>query len=80
MPESNFVRNRVSQLVAQLGPSEASRQLNMPKDMLVRIAAGVPVREASLLLAAQRLGLLISSSPLPLALSTLPQAGDPTSL
>ena len=78
--DSNMVYTRVAKLTAELGPAEAGRRLGIAQNTLARLAAGLPVRQGTLLLAAQRLGLLISSSPLPLALSTVPPAGETASL
>jgi hypothetical protein len=60
MPDHQVIRTRIAQIVAELGLSEASRRLNMKRETLLRLSGGGDVREGSMLLAAQRLGLLQS--------------------
>jgi len=52
------IRSRVAALTAEVGVAEASRRLDVRREVLLRLAAGTQVREGSLLLVAQRLGLL----------------------
>jgi len=72
MPNSQVVRTRISQIIAEIGLGEASRRLNLRREVLLRLAGGADVREGSMLLAAQRLGLLQSTSA---SLATPPSFG-----
>ena len=74
--DNTMIYTRIAKLTAELGPAEAGRRLGIAQNTLARLAAGLPVRAGTLLLAEQRLGLLISSSPLPMAISSLPPAGE----
>lgn len=49
------MRKRVSVLLASMGVRAASRLLRVNRDPLLAIAAGVPVREGTILLVQQRL-------------------------
>lgn len=67
--DPQVVRTRIAQIQAEFGLAEASRRLNLRREVVLRLASGAPVREGTMLLAAQRLGLL--SAP-PLAISSTP--------
>lgn len=67
------VRSHVARLIAERGLLEASRALSIPAETLARVGSGARVREATLVLAAQRLGLL---APTPLAMSSAPLPSD----
>jgi hypothetical protein len=61
MPDHQVIRTRIAQIVAELGLSQASRRLSMKRETLLRLSGGGAVREGSMLVAAQRLGLLHSA-------------------
>lgn len=48
-------RERVRRAVMQMGPSGAAKALGMDREVLLAIAAGAKVREASLIMAEVRL-------------------------
>lgn len=66
-----LIRSLVAEQVKALGLAEAGRRLQMAPHTLASLAGGLPVREATLALAALRLGLL-SVAPTPVAMCTAP--------
>jgi hypothetical protein len=52
------VRERVKKVVVELGPSRAAKVMGMDREVLLAIAVGAKVREASLIMAALRLELV----------------------
>jgi hypothetical protein len=70
------VYTTVARRIAAEGVPDVCKELNMRRETVLRLASGADTHEATLLLAAVRLGLLAVGSPTPMAISSVPAAGD----
>lgn len=78
MPTENEVRSQIHASIQSIGLAETAKRLDLHAEVLARVACGARVRAGTIALAGQRLALLIAATSQPLALSSMPVAGDLT--
>jgi len=72
---SEIVCEKVAVLARSIGIPATARQLGVNKHVVPKLAARLPVRAGTILAAARGLGIDIGT-PAPLAMTSLPTAGD----